>query len=211
VSRVRKIKSNPLPNKNYFLIDACFFANKYIPINAAPEGRERDRIKFCREWWAEIENQLKRGVARVYIPDICIAETFKVLAKKYFQDKWISSPTELNNLRNKLRKDIILTAKNLRSSKRIVKFHDIPSSREIIISVDRFYELFLKNKKQVSLPDLILLATAKYLIDFYDIPAKYLHIITLDKEIWSGTKKIQELPNAYDPTNYRDKHSRIFK
>jgi hypothetical protein len=87
----------------------------------------------------------------------------------------------------------------------------LPASREVIVAVDRFYEQFLKNKKQVSLPDLILLATAKYLIDFFDIPSRNLHIVTLDKELWSGSKKIQELPNAYDPTNPKDRCSRIFK
>lgn len=78
------------------------------------------------------------------------------------------------------------------------------TSRDVIISVDRFYELFHKNKKSVSLPDLLIVATAKYLLDFFDLPKARLHIITLDRPLWEGTRKTQELPNAYDPTHAQD-------
>jgi len=34
MARVRKIDRNPPKSrKNYFLVDACFLANKYIPLN----------------------------------------------------------------------------------------------------------------------------------------------------------------------------------
>lgn len=186
-------------------------ANKYIPIKRVPAGTERDRVSECLRYWAEIDDQTKKGLARIYIPDICIAETFKVLAKKYFQERWFKSPQELNNARNRFRLDTRTTTKTLRAATRKIKVHDIPTSRDIIIAVDRFYELFQKYKKNVSIPDLILLATAKYLLDFYDIPKDALHIITLDNPLWEGSKKIQELPNAYNPTKESDACDKVFK
>ena len=110
-----------------------------------------------------------------------------------------------------MRKDIIVSHKKLSTYKRIIQFHDVPTTRDIIISVDRFFELFMKHKKNVSLPDLIVPATGKYLIDFYDINRDYLHIITLDKSLRDGLKKSQELPNAYDPTDEYDSVKRTFK
>lgn len=134
-----------------------------------------------------------------------------MLAKKYFQDRWFKSAVELNNARNRFRLDMRTTTKTLRAATRKIKVHDIPTSRDIIIAVDRFYELFQKYKKNVSIPDLILLATAKYLLDFYDIPKDALHIITLDNPLWEGSKKIQELPNAYNPTKESDACDKVFK
>ena len=209
--RVRKIQRNPNPGKNYFLVDANFLANRYIPLAHVPVGPQRDRIERCNEWWEEIENQLARSKARVYIPDICVAETFKTLAKKYYEEHWFSSPVELNNARNRLRKVITVSSRTLRASRRDIRYHDISTTRDLIISVDRFYELFHKHDKKVSLPDLIVVATAKYLIDFFDIPSSFLHIVTLDRSLWEGTKKITELPNAYDPTQPSDRRDRVFQ
>ncbi len=211
MARVRKIQRKPTSGRNYYVVDANFLANRYIPVGLAPVGNQRTRIQLCNEWWDEIEAQLKADKARVYIPDICIAETFKVLAKKYYEDKWFVRAVDLNNARTRLRKAITTPAKTLRSFKRRLAYHDVSTSRDIIISVDRFYELFHKNKKSVSLPDLLIVATAKYLLDFFDLPKARLHIITLDRPLWEGTRKIQELPNAYDPTHAQDAAARVFK
>lgn len=70
----------------------------------------------------------------------------------------------------------------------------------MIISVDRFLELFFKNGNRVQVADLLLAASAKYLMDFYDIPKSSLHIVTLDVALREGIAKVVELPNAYDPT-----------
>jgi hypothetical protein len=100
----------------------------------------------------------------------------------------------------------------LRAATRKIQFHDISTTRDIIISVDRFYELFHKHGLEtVSVPDLIIVSTAKYLVDFYDIPPKRLHIVTLDKALRTGSQKIQELPNAYDPTEAADAATKIFQ
>ncbi len=210
MARVRKIRRNPT-GRNYFLVDACFLANKYIPPRLAPDRKQRERINRCLEWWAEIDKQISEGKARVYIPDICIAETFKVLAKKYYIEKWFKSAVQLDYYRRKLRGDIVMTTREMRKSNRKVKYHDISTSRDIIISVDRFFELFSNLKLNVSLPDLIILATAKYLMDFYDIAGSTLHIVTMDSALWRGSKKCQEVPNAYDPTKEGDARNRVFE
>lgn len=207
---IRRIYRNPVQGKNYFVIDACFLANKYIPPNRAPNAREKRRIEKCLDWWEEIDTQLNSGKALVYIPDICIAETFKVLARKHYVDKWFLNYAEYSNVRKNLRKDITVSPKTLRSYARKIQYHDISTSRDIIISVDRFYRVFLKAGLDVSLPDLVILATAKYLIDFYDIAKNRLHLVTLDRNLRDGSKKIQELPNAYDPTSIGDDRSRVF-
>ena len=210
--RIRKIRKIPATDeKNYFVVDACFLANKYIPQRVAPKGQQKDRIRACVEWWKEIDRQISNEKARVYVPDVCIAEAFKVLAKKWYVEKWFKWGAELKTARDRLSKDISIPPKQLKKQTRRIGYHDIPTSRDIIIAVDRFFELFMKHGFEVSLPDLIIVATAKYLMDFYDLPRKQLHIITLDKQLWAGTKKILELPNAYDPTEPKDSFTRIFE
>jgi predicted nucleic acid-binding protein len=211
LSKIRKIDRSPESGRNYFLVDACFLVNKYIPPAFAPAGIQRLRIERCVAWWEEIESQLKSRKARIYVPDICIAETFKTLAKKYFEERWFPSSAELAKAKRRLRKDIVTPTRTMSAFNREIKYHDIPTSRDIIISVDRFFEQFSKRSLSVSLPDLIILATAKYLMDFYDIPKSKLHIVTLDKNLWNGTKKIGQLPRAYNPTLESDTRERIFR
>ena len=62
----------------------------------------------------------------------------------------------------------------------------------------------------VSIVDLIVVASAKYLMDFHDAEKGQLHIVTMDNALWRGTKKIAELPNAYDPTQKADSFHRVF-
>ena len=211
MARIRKIKRHPGDRRNHFVVDACFLANRFIPPNRAPVGTHRKRIELCNEWWDEIEKQLSTGKPWVYVPDICIAEAFKVLAKKYYKEKWFKSAVELNNARTKLRKAITTSPMTLRAAKRHIRFHDISTTRDIIISVDRFYELFHKYTKKVSLPDLILVSTVKYLLDFYDVPKPLLHLVTLDRPLHEGSRKVQDLPNAYDPTDPNDGRDRVFE
>lgn len=211
--RVRKIDRNPSDGgRNYYLVDANFLANWAIPASIAPEGTPRDRIERSMEWWDEIQQQLRSHRARIYVPDLCIAETFKVLAKKYYDEKWFKSAVALSNARNRLRKFISVSSATLRGARRTIRIHDISTTRDIIIAIDRFYELFHKHRLgRVSVPDLIIVATAKYLLDFYDIPKNRLHIVTLDGDLRAGSKKIGELPNAYDPTVAEDRANRIFR
>jgi len=208
--RVRKIQCNP-EFMNFFLVDANFLANKYISTTFAPNTRQSNRIKQCQDWWVEIDREIRKQKARVFIPDVSIAEAYKTLAKKYYVENWFPSPQELNNARNRLSKDISTPYKTLRASNRHIRYHDISTSRDIIIAVDRFYEVFMKEGLEVSLPDLIILATAKYLLDFFSIPKDCLHIVTLDRNLYKGLKKIQELPKGYDPTLSEGAFDRIFE
>lgn len=210
MARVRKISRRPDSGRHCYVIDANFLANKHIPPARAPVGRERDRIRRCLEWWGEIEDQLGADVARVYVPDVCIAEAFKVLAKKYYRDKWFKRPVDYGNAKKSLARDVRTTTKSLKSFDRKVRYHDISTNRDIIIGVDRFFEIFMKHDKNVSLPDLIVLATAKYLMEFYDVPKDRLHIVTLDNPLREGIAKIPELPNAYDPTLRTHRASIVF-
>lgn len=212
MARVRKIPKNPPKSRrNYFLADASFLAEKYLPIGGAPTPADAQRTRECHTWWREIDRQVASERARVYIPDVCIAEAFKVLAKKYYQDNVLASPYDLKVARDRLSDDITLTHKQLKKQKRYIPYHDLPTTRDVIVSIDRFYELFLKHNFSVGVVDLILVASAKYLMDFHDAERAQLHIVTLDRPLWRGTKKVTELPNAYDPTQPTDTFSRIFR
>lgn len=209
--RVRKIDRRPPSGINHYVVDASFLVNRFIPEKYVPQGRELNRVKACNVWWDEIDLQLEAHKARVYIPDVCIAETFKTLAKKYYEEGWFPSSGAIGNARRKLRKTIKIPSSTLRAATRNIRYHDISTTRDIIIAVDRFYELFHRHNKHVSIPDLIIVATAKYLIDFYDVPKSQLHLVTLDRRLYEGTAHIGELPNAYNPTLAKDAPGRIFR
>ena len=78
------------------MVDASFIAEKYIPIGTAPTKEVKERIRECKRWWNEIDRQVGDERARVYIPDVCIDEAFKVLAKKYYQESVYSSTIQLS-------------------------------------------------------------------------------------------------------------------
>ena len=211
MARIRKINRVPANAKNYYVVDACFLANRYVPEDRAPDAESKKRIRLCCEWWDEIDTQLDADRARVFVPDICVAEAYKTLAKKYYSEGWFKSSQDYNYWRHRMKDAISMSVEDLKKAHRAVRYHDIESTRDIMIAVDRFYEPYYKNKKNVSLPDLIVVASAKYLIDFYDIPKAQLHIVTLDRALRDGTKKIGELPNAYDPTMDADSRARVFQ
>jgi hypothetical protein len=203
MARFRKIERQPSGGwRNYYLVDANFLANKHLPSSAAPDSHQRDRIIRCHEWWAEIDTQLANRAARVFVPDLCIAEAFKVLAKKYYREKWLTKD-EFRVARDCLSADMRTTTKDLKKSVRDVRYHDISTNRDIVIGVDRFFELFYKAGKNVQIVDLIVLSTAKYLMEFFDVPREMLHIVTLDTALREGIAKATDLPNGYDPAAVR--------
>jgi len=210
MAKVRKITRKPAAGKNYYLVDSNFLANKHIPPEHAPVGHERDRVLACRAWWNEIDKQLEDKRARVYVPDICIAEAFKVLAKKYYTQRWFPNAVSFARAKSLLSKDIHVEPRKLKLLRRNIGFHDVSTNRDIIISVDRFFEIFHNHKKNVQIADLILISTAKYLIDFFDIPKDRLHIVTLDVPLREGVAKVVELPRAYDPTLRSHRVERVF-
>ena len=149
--------------------------------------------------------------ARVYVPDICIAEAFKVLAKKYYSEKWFRSAVKFNEAKRELSKFVRVELKTLRAFNRNIRVHDISTNRDIIVSVDRFFELFFKHEKKVQIADLVLASTAKYLMDFFDILKHLLHIVTLDTSLREGIAKLSDLPIAYDPTLKTHRAGTIFR
>jgi hypothetical protein len=210
MGRIRKIHRKLSEGLNFYVIDACFLANKYIKPDLAQKPDEKSRIEKCMLWWKEIDRQLKNNKARVYIPDLCIAEAFKTLARKYYVDKWFKNSASYNSAKNRLASEITTSPEALRSFDRKIRYHDISTSRDLIIAVDRFFEVFLRYHPNVSIIDLIVLATAKYLMDFYSLPKSRVHIVTCDRPLRTGSKKIQELPYVYDPTDPKDEISKVF-
>lgn len=77
--------------------------------------------------------------ARVYVPDICVAEAFKVLAKKYYQDRAFGTYYRYKLARDRLSNDITTPSKALKAKQRHIRYHDLPATRDISIAVDRFY------------------------------------------------------------------------
>jgi len=208
MSKIRNIERNP-SNINYFLVDACFLANRYIPTDKLPI-KEKERIEACKNWWVEISAQQKRKKAIVYIPDVCIAEAFKVLAKKYYREKAFSRGASYNLVKNKFSQEITIPVKTLKAYKRNIGFHDISTCRDLIISVDRFLEVFMKENLDVSIIDLIILATAKYLIDFFRIPRSSLFIVTMDEALHKGSRKLPDIPSAFNPTKSNERADKVF-
>ncbi len=210
--RVRKIDKRPKrTEKNFFVVDACFLANKYLPIGTAANSGEQNMIRSDHSWWKEIDRQIEDERARVYVPDLCIAETFKVLAKKYYKSSSFTNYAGYKKAKDSLSNDVSLSHKDLQAQSRYIGYHDVPASRDIIVAVGRFYELFIKHNCNVGVIDLIIVSTAKYLMDFHDAARSQIHIITHDNALWRGTKKITELPNAYDPSEPNDVFSRVFR
>lgn len=215
MSKVRKIIKEPTAgNKNFYFIDACFLANRFIPQKFADTPNNALIIKKCQEWWDQINIQVKNGNAKIIIPDLCIAESFKVLAKKYFYEKWFTRYSEFKKAKDKLSEFVRIDFKELKSKTRKFNVHDNPTNRDIIIAVDRFFEPLYKKKlkkdKDTSIIDLIIPATAKYYIELFNIDKKYIHIVTLDNGLKRVIRKVKDLPNAYDPSDIHDAAEKIF-
>ncbi|MCH7903488.1 MAG: hypothetical protein IH944_02850 [Armatimonadetes bacterium] len=159
---------------------------------------------------------MKVNKARVYVPDICVAEAFKALAKNYYKATgcWWTSSDGYQKSRARLRDLVSMSHKKMKATRRKVHVHDVQSDREIIIGVDRFHEAFLKQRPRwlnVGLPDLILASTGRYLMDYYDIPKERLFIVTMDTTLITGINKCcAELPNCHNPTDPAHSAANIF-
>jgi len=203
--RRRTIPADPSPGKNYFLLDANVLVYKALPRGLRSvniPNKDASRVRRCLQWLEKIEKQVREGKARVYVPDVTIAEAFKVLAKWYYKDGWLTSPVMLDQARKRLRKFVSSSHREMARMSRVVGVHDEPVNRDVIIGVDRFLEPMFRNKLNVQIGDLLLLSIAKYLMDFYDIPKEQLFIITADKALLKLTRKLTDLPTAIDPTDY---------
>jgi hypothetical protein len=161
VFRVRKIDRRPLNGINHHVVDASFLANRCIPERNVPAGKHLDRMRACNAWWQEIEAQLESQRARVYSPDVCIAETFRVLAKEVLRRRMVSQfGSTLETHATDCAEWSACPQASCGRQTGHIKYHDISSTRDIIISVDRLCDLFHSHSKVVSIPDLIIVATA---------------------------------------------------
>ncbi len=210
MAKIRKIDNSPVGGRHHYLVDANFLLNKHLPYALAPTTHEQFRIKACLDWWEKIDKHVHARRARVYSPDLCIAEAFKGLARKHYREKWFPTYADFTTARNSLSAHVRVPTKTLKAFNRVIPFHDISTNRDIIISVDRFFELFFKHGKNVQIADMILIATAKYLIDFYDIPKDRLHIVTLDNPLREAVALAIDLPPAYDPTRHGHRAAVVF-
>lgn len=217
MSRIRKIDPGTIREKNFYLVDANFLANYALPYAASNNRSDKEiaRVRTCAEWWKRILDETKKGRARVFVPDICIAEAFKVLSKKYYREQWWANATGFNYSKRRLSELVSLSHKQLQAKDRKIQVHDVPATRDILVSVGRFHEAFLKAKPKsinVQIADLILVSTAKYLMDFFDIPKDRLHIVTYDKKLLQAINKcVSELPSGYSPCEQRHSVSNVFQ
>lgn len=219
MARKRTIPKEPKGHKNYFVVDANILVYAALAerkrsgaITFHGDTKEEDRKRRCIAWWKIIRQQIQDGHARVYVPDICIAEAFKVLAKWYYRKEYFKDIASYNQAKTRLRQFISATHREMSKADRKVRVHDMPTNRDIIISVDRFFETLYRRiqRKDVSIPDLILLSTTKYLIDFYDLPRDHVYPLTCDDALVRLASRIPELPKAINPTERRYEASKTF-
>lgn len=104
MARVRKISINPNPRENYYPVHANFLVNRFVLLAIDPNAHQKQRIESCNEWWEEIETPLERSKPQGCVPDVCIAQSFKTVAKEYYEEKWFKTPVEFNNARKNLGK-----------------------------------------------------------------------------------------------------------
>jgi hypothetical protein len=207
----KKIPKQP-NGKLYYLIDTNFLVNKHLnPRNIQDKG-EINRIKAAKEYWKIIDQQLDDNIAQVYILDVCIAETFKVFAKKYYNHEPIfKSHSSYAHVCSKVRKDITLSPKEARKSNRNIKYHDLQTNRDIIIGVDRFFENINRKKlKKLGIVDVMILSAARYLIDYYGIDKNSLAIITQDAALYKLASSYSNLPPAFIPHRQKYSSKKVF-
>jgi len=83
-------------------------------------------------------------------------------------------------------------------------------NRDIVISVDRFFEKLYKTNLHVGIIDLLLLATGKYLMDFYGFKRDELFIVTIDGSLYKLARSFQDVPPTFNPSLKTDAAERVF-
>lgn len=206
----RCIPNNP-KNNIIYLIDTNFLAYRYFNVDKIKNKDEKDRAIAAQEYWVHINRHTKKGIAKVFVLDICIAETFKTLAKKYYGNSGVfPNSTYYKNACDRLRKNIQVTPGDAKKMIRKIKFHDIQINRDIIIGVDRFFENVYKKKMRVSVVDLLILSAARYLIDFLGFMRDAMYIVTMDKPLYKLARCYSELPAVFDPAEPVDRAKKVF-
>lgn len=130
---------------------------------------------------------------------LCISEAFAIVAKKYYGEVSITSfqKSKIERLR---RQWISMNRTILRQVGRSVPVHDVSTNRDIIISTDRFLEVAMKNRLHtLSIPHLIVAATAKYLQDFFGFSSASLHVVTNDSKLAKLIRLCPEFSAPIEP------------
>jgi hypothetical protein len=209
IKRVIPIKPNA---RIWYLIDSNFLVNRYLDPTIIKDEKEKKLVRDAHNYWEVIDQQQNDSLAIVFILDICIAETFKTLAKKYYLNPPVfPNVNKYNAAKKKLRTDLQLSIGEVRKVSRNIKFHDIQTNRDIIIGVDRYFEKTLKNNYRVGICDLLILSTSKYLLDFYGFSKSNLFIITQDLPLYKLARELNDIPNTFNPSVYADSHDKVFK
>lgn len=199
MSRIKRIQVND--GHHCFIVDACVLADAAIATTL--KIPESDRQAATRVWWDRLYMLAQEGKSTIYIPDICIAEAFKVIGKKAFCEGVLTGQQK-GKAEKLLSQWVSIDRKILRKTGRAVPVHDISTNRDIIISVDRFLEIAMKNKCQgLSIPDLIVAATAKYLIDFYNFRTQSLHVVTNDQKLAKLIRMCAEFTAPIEPNEHK--------
>ena len=204
---IDKIPKQPL----VYLVDSDFLVYRFLNVSKISNEREKQRAHLALQYWKHIDSQRYIDRARVFVLDVCIAEAFKTLAKYYYNRRDVF-PTFVyyKNACDKLRKEVRHSPQQARRSIRRITFHDIQTSRDIIIGVDRFFENTHKKHKHVGLVDLLILSTARYLIDFLGISRNTIQIITMDGPLYDLARMYNELPASFNPDKKADHPSKVF-
>lgn len=191
----------------YYVVDSNFFANKYLSPHEGFNEEDKDRIRISKQWWEILDWQISKKFAIVYINDLCIAETFKIIAKKYYQEK-VFGNNRYQTIRKKITKDISVSISKLISKSRYIRYHNLLIDRDIIVGSSRYLEIAHKNNLQsLSVIDLTIISSAKYLIDFFRIKKDQIVILTGDKKIIKCANLSNDSPSVIDSlknvyTNY---------
>jgi hypothetical protein len=92
-----------------------------------------------------------------------------------------------------------------------VKYHNLLVDRDIIIGASRFLEIAHKNQLQsLSVIDLTILSSAKFLMDFFRIKKEHILVFTGDKKLIKCARKSGDLPSIIDPLQLKNKYSDYF-
>ncbi len=198
-------------NRIWYLIDSNFLINKYLDSEYIQNPKEKKLVEDAHYYWSIIDEQIASSKATVLILDVCIAETFKNLAKKeYFKPCVFPDSNKYHRALRNLRKDLQLRIGEARRVNRKIQYHDIQTNRDIIIGVDRYFEQTYKKNIRVTIIDLMILSTSKYLQDFFGFSKDDLFIITQDGPLYKLAKMIPDIPKTFNPSAPSDLYKKVF-
>ncbi len=207
--KIKKIPVDPVETL-YYVVDSNFFANKYLRPSDGANIVDQNRIRNSNEWWEVIDWQIRENKAICYVNDLCIAETFKIIAKKYYQERVFGS-NRYQGIKKRISSDLTITSKQLAAKKRFIGYHNLLVDRDIIIGVSRFLEIAHRNNLGgISIIDLTILSSAKYLIDFFRIKKEQIIILSGDNKLLKCSRRIDDCPTGVDPLDPKNDYQKFF-